>query len=335
MAHRLLKIILPRDQGATVLELLAELKITDVWQEESMSEHAVISVVIESGHGEGIMDRLEKSFGHLAGFRLVLIPVEAAIPRIAPAPEAKGDAGADPQPIGTPRISREELYADIVDSTRLSKVYLAMVVLSTLVAAIGLLKDNVAVIIGAMVIAPFLGPNVALALSTCLADYELGKNGLMTLLVGVVTAFVLAVALGLCLSVDPAAGEIASRTRASISDIVLAMASGAAGVLAFTTGMSATLIGVMVAVALLPPLTVSGLLMGAGHYHHSFFAFLLFTTNIICINLSGIITFLIRGISPRTWWESDRAKKYTRKALLTWSLTLCLLIAVIVLWKVE
>ena len=91
----------------------------------------------------------------------------------------------------------------------------------------------------------------------------------------------------------------------------------------------------MAMVALLPPLTVSGLLLGANHFHHSFFAFLLFMTNVICINLSGIITFLLRGISPRTWWETDRAKKSTRKALITWSVTLCLLIAVILLWKVE
>jgi uncharacterized hydrophobic protein (TIGR00341 family) len=193
----------------------------------------------------------------------------------------------------------------------------------------------VAVIIGAMVIAPFLGPNVALCLSTCLADYELGKNSLKTLVVGVVIAFLIALLLGLFLEADPTAAEIASRTRASLSDIALALASGSAGVLAFTTGVSATLIGVMVAVALLPPLTVSGLLLGAGHIQASFFAFLLFMTNIICINLSGIVTFLIRGISPRTWWEADRAKKSTRKALFTWSATLCLLMAIILMWQTD
>lgn len=210
-----------------------------------------------------------------------------------------------------------------------------MVILSTLVAAIGLLKDNVAVIIGAMVIAPFLGPNVALALSTCLADSDLSKNSSKSLLVGTATAFLISVGLGLFMTVDPSAAEIASRTRASMSDIALALASGAAGVLAFTSGVSATLIGVMVAVALLPPLTVSGLLLGVGHFHDSFMAFLLFMTNIICINLSGIVTFLVRGIGPNTWWEADQAKKSTRKALLIWSLTLCLLTAVIVLWKAD
>ena len=317
------------------MDLLASLQITDVWQEESMSAHAVISVLIDSGQSEQVMDQLDKSFGGHQGFRLVLIPVEAAIPRIEPIPEEDDHTVHEPQPVDPSRISREELYTDIVDSTRLSNVYMAMVVLSTVVAAIGLLTDNVAVIIGAMVIAPFLGPNVALALSTCLADYELGKNGLKTLVAGIAIAFLLSVIIGLLFEVDPTAGEIASRTQASMSAIVLAMASGAAGVLAFTTGVSATLIGVMVAVALLPPLTVSGMLLGANHLQASFFAFLLFLTNIICINLSGIITFLLRGISPRTWWEADKAKALTRKALATWSVTLCLLIAIIMLWQVE
>jgi len=335
MANRLLKIILPRSQGASALDILSELQITDAWQEESMSEYSVISILIDSGQSEGIMDRLEKSFGNLPGFRLVLIPVEAAIPRIEPMPEDASEPADEPQPIDTTRISREELYADIVDSTRLTTVYTAMVVLSTLVAAIGLLTDNIAVIIGAMVIAPFLGPNVALSLSTCLADYGLGKNGLRTLLAGAAIAFALSVVIGLLFDVDPTVGEIASRTRASMSDIVLALASGAAGVLAFTTGVSATLIGVMVAVALLPPLTVAGLLLGSNYLHHSFFAFLLFMTNIICINLSGIITFLLRGIRPGTWWEADRAKKATRKALATWSVILCLLIAIILLWQAD
>ncbi len=335
MAQRLLKIVLPRSHGDAALKILAQEAVSDYWREESLGENHVISVLIDSGRSEGLMDQFEKAFSGLGGFKLVLIPVEAAIPRMAPPSESSSGNHAEPQTIGNTRISREELYADIVDSTRLSGVYLTMVVLSTMVAAIGLLTDNVAVIIGAMVIAPFLGPNVALALSTCLADYDLGKNGLKTLVVGGATAFIMAVIIGLFTQVDPGGSEIAARTRASISDIVLALASGAAGVLAFTSGVAATLIGVMVAVALLPPLTVSGLLLGAGQLQGAFFAFLLFMTNIICINLSGIVTLLLRGISPRSWWAADRAKKSTRNALIIWSATLGLLIAVILIWQVD
>ena len=181
MAQRLLKIILPESHGASALDVLAEQGVIDFWQEESVGDHHVISVLIDAGQSESLMDRFEKAFSTIPGFRLILIPVEAAIPRVEVAAESPPDQPANLQPIDSARISREELYQDIVDSTKLSGFYVAMVLLSTVVAAIGLLKDNVAVIIGAMVIAPFLGPNVALALSTCLADYELGKNSLKTL----------------------------------------------------------------------------------------------------------------------------------------------------------
>jgi len=158
----------------------------------------------------------------------------------------------------------------------------------------------VAIIIGAMVIAPFLGPNVALALSTTLGDNKLRNDALKATIIGFSIVILLSVSMGYLFDVDPTIPEIASRTQAGISDILLALASGAAGVLAFTTGVSAVVIGVMVAVALLPPLTAFGLLTGSGEYNLATGAFLLFLTNIICINLAGVATFLLQGVSPRT-----------------------------------
>ena len=127
----------------------------------------------------------------------------------------------------------------------------------------------------------------------------------------------------------------AMRTQANFSDIILALASGCAGVLAFTTGLSSAVIGVMVAVALLPPLTVCGLLLGTGQIKEAIGALLLFITNIICINLAGVITFLFQGVSPRAWWEADKAKISTRKALAIWSIILAVLVVTILLWEAK
>jgi uncharacterized hydrophobic protein (TIGR00341 family) len=135
--------------------------------------------------------------------------------------------------------------------------------------------------------------------------------------------------MGLVFQVDTGIVEISSRTSIGYADIFLALASGAAGVLAFTTGASTAVIGVMVAVALLPPLTVFGLLLGAGQYNLAAGAFLLFITNIICINLAGIATFLFQGVSPRTWYAADKARKATRKSLVLWIITLILLAVII------
>lgn len=335
MGLRQLKIILPGSHQERALGLLNDQDDLDFWQEESAQGHFVASVLLDSGLSETIMDLFEKTFSHVDGFRLVLLPVEATLPRIEkkdPTTETASEPKQDDKKrIDTKRISREELYAGIVDSTKLSNVYIALTILSTVVAAIGLLKNNVAVIIGAMVIAPFLGPNVALALSTTLADMKLGTSAVKTLLVGILIVLLLSAGMGYLLDAKPHMPEIAARTQTDLSDLILALASGAAGVLAFTTGLSSALIGVMVSVALLPPLTVCGLLLGSGHHAHSFSAFLLFITNIICINFAGVVTFFIQGISPRTWWEAKKAKKATHKAIVLWSVILIVLVIVILL----
>ena len=64
----------------------------------------------------------------------------------------------------------------------------------------------------------------------------------------------------------------------------------------------------MVALSLLPPLTACGLFLGAGMFPEAGGASLLFLTNIICLNLAGVVTFLLQGIQPLSWWDKERAK---------------------------
>jgi uncharacterized membrane protein len=107
----------------------------------------------------------------------------------------------------------------------------------------------------------------------------------------------------------------------------VALAAGAAGVLAFTAGVSAGLVGVMVAVALMPPLVAGGLLAGAGHFSLSGRALLLLLMNVICINLSGVVTFRIQGVRPRLWLAAEHARRASRRAVVLWVAALALLIA--------
>jgi uncharacterized hydrophobic protein (TIGR00341 family) len=272
------------------------------------------------------MDMLEKSFSSVEGFRLNLLPVEASVPRPEPEEQKesdkRGSVSEEKRPL---RISREELYSEISDTAKLSCVYIAMVFLATVVAAIGLLRDNVAVLIGAMVVAPLLGPNVGLSLATTLGDSELALRALKANFTGILVALIFSFLMGCIFHVDPDIPEIFTRTMVGVSDIFLAFAAGCAGALAFTTGVSAALIGVMVAVALLPPLVASGLLLGAGYAALALGAAMLFLTNVICVNLAGVMTFLIQGIRPNRWWEANKAKRATRQAIILWSSLLVVL----------
>ena len=332
MPLRLLEVSLPEADAKNVRDLIAEDSIYGFWREKSSEDHSLVKMLLSVEQTERVLDVLEHKYSGLEGFRVVVLPVEATIPRIEEkkTETPKKEAGkSEPSAKDKLRISREELYSDIVDSTKLNSIYVAMVVLSAVVAAVGLLQDSVAIIIGAMVIAPLLGPNVGLALATTLGDKKLGLDVLRTNVVGLSIALAFAFIMGLLIPIDPAIAEIQARTYIGLPDIAVALASGVAGVLAFTSGASMALIGVMVAVALMPPLIVFGLLLGAGHTTLAFGALFLLITNIICVNLAGVTTFWIQGVRPRSWWEATSARKTTYLAILLWSLLLIVLVAVI------
>ena len=83
--------------------------------------------------------------------------------------------------------------------------------------------------------------------------------------------------------------------------------------------------------ALLPPLVVFGMLLGCAEWGLAWGAFLLLLVNIMGINLSGVMVFLIQGIQPRRWWEAERARRATKNAIALWILILLGLIVVILL----
>jgi uncharacterized hydrophobic protein (TIGR00341 family) len=328
MALRLLEMVLREKDSGDVVELLKKCNVLEHRQIHLAGGEVLIRILMDAEQSETVMDLLEKRYTGAEGNRVVILPVEATLPRAEAEPEAASEQ-LPAEEKSSERIGREELYEDIKNGARLSRVYMAMVVLSTIVAAIGLNQNSAAIIIGAMVIAPLLGPNVAMSLGTTLGDLSLLRHGFVTALLGIAMAFALSVIIGVLLNVNPTSSEIVSRTWVSFGDIAVALASGSAGALAFTTGVSATLIGVMVAVALLPPLVTTGLLLGGGHPALATGALSLFLVNLICINLAGVTTFLVQGIKPTSWWEKDRAVKATRIAIALSVTLLAVLVAII------
>lgn len=324
MALRLIEMVLPEKDSEEIRELLKEHTVLEHRQLRLPDGEMLVRILLQAEQGEAVLDILGKRYAGKEGNRLVILAVEATLPRDDPEPSATEEKSPE-------RIGREELYEDIKAAALCTRAFLTMVVLSTIVAAVGLYYNSVAIIIGAMVIAPLLGPNVALALATALGDLALLRHALLTALAGIATAIVLSVFIGVLLNVDPATPEIASRNAVGLGDIAVALAAGAAGALAFTTGASASLIGVMVAVALLPPLVTFGLLLGGGHPAMAMGALSLFLMNLICVSLAGVTTFLVQGIRPTTWLEKDRASKATRIAIGLW-MTLLAALSGMILW---
>lgn len=288
-------------------------------QRLSASEDGVRTLYVLAGpqDRQTLLDDIQSHLGAGSDWRMVVLPVEAVVPQPEQPPEAE-ELLAKAAALQT----REELYSDIETGARLDANYLLLVALSTVVAAIGMTEDNVAVVIGAMVIAPLLGPNLALILATALGDRDLIRRAVGTGAVGVFFAVFVALAIGLIVPLDLKAGEVIARTDLTLSGVALALASGAAAALSITTGLSSALVGVMVAVALLPPAATIGLMLAAGEPRLALGAVLLLGANVVCVNLSGQLVFLLHKVHPRTWIEKRSARQSVRVSLAIW--TLCL-----------
>ena len=333
MALRLIEFTIPSAELENIPAMLKDIPVVDVWTSGSANTIGTARILLDARHTEALSDVLVRQFGSRDNFRLVSLPVEATIPPVELPAESEAPASSenDQARKAAQRISREELYEDMAEASELTPVYAVTVALSTVVAAVGLIRGDIAIVIGAMVIAPLLGPNVALALASTLGDPDLAKRSLKAIGVGVATTAALSLVLGSVLTIDPNAPELAARTRADVGDIILALSAGAAGTLAFTTGIPAVVVGVMVAVALLPPLVVAGLLAGAGHGALALGAMILMLTNVTCVNLAAVATFLLQKVRPRTWWEAERARKATRLAVTTWVIMLSILLGLMLL----
>jgi uncharacterized hydrophobic protein (TIGR00341 family) len=300
---------------AAAEELDAE--VLGEFQPHEAGEKVLVRILADDAEVQPVLDRLESLCGNESSTRVLVLPVEAALPR--------------KETVDPIIVSRQSLFDQISRGAQLNGEFLLLVTLSTIVAAVGLVENNVAVVIGAMVIAPLLGPNLGLALAAALGDGRLMRKALATNLAGLTLGFSIAVAVGLTWPVDPTVPEIAARTDVSFASLLLATASGMAGVLSLTSGLAAVLVGVMVAVALLPPTTACGLLLGAGDYDGAMSAALLLATNIICVNLSAQLVFLARGVRPRTWLEQRAAKESVTLNIVFWGILMLGLIAIILL----
>ena len=306
----------------TLRGIAEQQNIKDFWSGPLQEDgRQALRMLVTPSQRQGVLDALQTVLATSESARIVIEPVEACLPPIV---EEKDDE--KPKSSG---LSREELYNNIEKSAHLDRYYLLLVCLSTIVAAIGLLEDNIAVLVGAMVIAPLLGPNLSLALGTALGDSVLMRKSLTTIFTGIAVAMLLSVIIGLIWPLNFDSKELISRTHVGYDSIALALASGAAAVLSLISGLSSVLVGVMVAVALLPPTATLGLMLGAGEYNMAMGALMLLAVNIVCVNLSAKIGFMIRGVRPRTWLEQKKARQSTALYIFFWVVSLAILIAVI------
>jgi uncharacterized hydrophobic protein (TIGR00341 family) len=321
---RLIEIVADEGHTDTLAGLAEQHGVTDIWWGAAAEDgRRTCRMLVPDDARQAVMDALQAMLSGSENTRIVVLPVDVALPR-APVDE---ESERSRRVIAT----REELFTQIEKGARTDSNFLLLVVLSTIVAAIGLIEDNVAVVVGAMVIAPLLGPNIALAFATSLGDTSLAWQALKTNLVGLGVAFAISMAIGMLWPVNLQSNEILLRTDVGLDALALALASGAAAVLSLTTGLSSTLVGVMVAVALLPPTATLGMLIGSGQMGLAGGAALLLAVNVVCVILAAKVVFFAKGVKPRTWLEKRKARQSQVFYVLLWGVLLLVLVGAIFL----
>lgn len=324
MAARLVVIFLPEGETGRLQEILP-LHSSRYWRETVPGGQEKFSCIVQQRYTERLLDELEQAFSTAPTFTAYVSQIDAVLPPVEEtvATELPGSSGLPPPTrlerfFSRDRNSTDKLYDDIDEGLHVRPSYLLTVALSSMIAGLGMHSGQTAVVIGAMIIAPLLGPTMGIALATTVGDWRLGRRAATTLVIGSVLAVVVGILIGVISDIDPLVPELLSRTVVGPGDIALALASGAAGVLAFSRGSSLSLVGVMIAVALVPPLSAAGIYAGAGYPLVSAQALFLFTVNLVCIVVAGIVMFLFQGLQPKSW-------RFTGEILALWIFALILL----------
>ncbi len=207
-----------------------------------------------------------------------------------------------------PQLNREDrvsLFEVIENGSTWNFDFVTLISLSTAIAAIGLIQNSTAVVIGAMLVAPLMTPLLGAGLSISQANYPLVKSSFHAIFFGFLTA----IAIGFCITficgADILTEEVLNRGAPNILDLYIALLSGVAA--AYCTarpGLSGALPGVAIAAALVPPIASSGIALAIGNFAISRGAFLLFFTNIIAIIFGA--SFCFYAIGARNQLETEK-----------------------------
>ncbi|WP_162454955.1 DUF389 domain-containing protein [Pseudoxanthomonas kalamensis] len=207
-------------------------------------------------------------------------------------------------------VDRAAVLQSVDENGQPGPRYSFMIVMSCGIATLGLLQNSVAVIIGAMLISPLMGPIVELGMSLAIFDLRSLRDALKTLAIGTAIALATAILIVLVSPLQEATPEILARTEPTLFDLLVAVFSGLAGAYATITRKGETIVGVAIATALMPPLAVVGFGIATGNGSIAGGALFLFMTNLLAIALSVTIMarwyrFGSQDTPQQTAWQAS------------------------------
>ncbi|SEP06083.1 TIGR00341 family protein [Halogranum amylolyticum] len=307
---RLVQVLIPNGSRESVLAVLDGEEIDyAVWEETGRGDfEALVSFPVPPSGVEPILERLYESGIRDDAYTIVMATETVVSSRIDALKQRYSDV----------RISREELLARADDLAPRNSTFFAFILLSTVIAAAGLLLDSAATIIGAMVIAPLMGPAISASVGTVLDERQLARRGVLLQVTGLLAAIAVGAVVGWLLKesvlLPPGLdireiGQVAERISPNFLSLFLALGSGLAGAISLIRNTGSTLVGVAIAVALIPPAATSGLGIAWGLPLVAIPAAVLVLVNLLAINLSALVMFWLSGYRPLDTAQTGTARR--------------------------
>lgn len=206
------------------------------------------------------------------------------------------------------RLERDTVVWNSAAAAPLSTDFIILLAVSALLASFGLLQNSSAVVIGAMLVAPLLGPLAAASVGLVTARLGLSLRALITLAAGTAATILTSAVAGIVIPIGAPTSEMLARGSPSLIDLGVAIAAGVVG--AYATArkdIPAALAGVAIAAALVPPLCTTGLAISLGDAGLAYGSFLLFVTNIVSVVFTGGLVLLWMGMKPNSDRPTGRA----------------------------
>ncbi len=316
---RLVQVTLPRGERERVLRALDDEGVDYVVTDETSGRDisGIVHIPLPTNAVEPVLDRLREA-GLDEDAYTVVLEANTVISRRFDQLEAEY-AGNE---LSEERIAQQELTAAARDLAPSTRTFALMTIISAVIATAGLLLDSAAVVVGSMVIAPLVGPAMATSVGTVVDERDLFRRGLALqvggLVLAVTTAALFAALVRYAHLIPPIAevfeiSEIRERVAPDTLSLAVALGAGAAGVISLTSGVSTALVGVMIAVALLPPAATVGIGIAWGDPWTTLGSTVLLLVNVLSINLAALLVLWYTGYRPRHWFRQDEAKSATIK----------------------
>ncbi len=211
----------------------------------------------------------------------------------------------------------DEVVRSIEEGVRFRGATLWVLAFAILIASLGLNVNSTAVIIGAMLISPLMGPIIGIGLSIGISDDNLFRRAIRNYLIATLVSILVATLYWLLTPLDEAQSELLARTQPTLYDVMIALCGGAAGILALSTRGNGNVIpGVAIATALMPPLCTAGYGLATAQWSYFFGAFYLYFINSVFIGLATLVGVRMLRFTRRQYLDQKRTNRVHRHVVL-------------------